>query len=281
MGEIINILNTILRLIQILIILGATVIFIYLGILFYFKKYDEVKKNLPYVILGLALLISVYSIPVIILSFLERSPTGLTSISQDMSRNNNTTTNNTISNNITCRIEFIDYDDNFSILGNSPRGFNNPSVRAENNSCILNINFITQPERAYVLCQYGHDNREQDGCWGIYRDRYPDGIERPLDFSAFEPLDNLNPTRRIERFPSAHNTIYCTSTEITREITVPLSDKRYIFVIFSSKPYATNLCSGTTSPIVDIREIDPNLPSDLHWGQEGVDIFDLIATSTR
>jgi len=74
MDEIISILNTILKILQVIIVLGSVGIFIYFGILLYLKKFDEVKKNLPYVLLGLALLISVYSIPVIILSFLERSP---------------------------------------------------------------------------------------------------------------------------------------------------------------------------------------------------------------
>jgi hypothetical protein len=37
----------------------------------YTKKIDEVKKNLPWILLGLALLFASYSIPALILSFLE------------------------------------------------------------------------------------------------------------------------------------------------------------------------------------------------------------------
>lgn len=71
MEEIKLILLKIIKIMQVLIILGSSLSLIYLGIMTYFKKYDEVKKNLPWILLGLVILITSYSIPVIILSFLE------------------------------------------------------------------------------------------------------------------------------------------------------------------------------------------------------------------
>ena len=56
---------------QVLIILGSSISFIYLGILTYSKRLDEAKKNLPWILLGLVILVVSYSIPVKILSFLE------------------------------------------------------------------------------------------------------------------------------------------------------------------------------------------------------------------
>ncbi len=71
MNEIKDILERIIRIMQIFIVLGSSISFIYLGFMLYSKKFDEVKKNLPIILLGLALLFASYSIPVIILSFLE------------------------------------------------------------------------------------------------------------------------------------------------------------------------------------------------------------------
>ncbi len=71
MTEIVNILHKIIRIMQIFIVLGSAIVFIYLGYMTYTKKIDEVKKNLPWILLGLALLFASYSIPVLILSFLE------------------------------------------------------------------------------------------------------------------------------------------------------------------------------------------------------------------
>jgi hypothetical protein len=71
MTEIVNILHKIIRIMQIFIVLGSAISFIYLGYMTYTKKNDEVKKNLPWILLGLALLFASYSIPALILSFLE------------------------------------------------------------------------------------------------------------------------------------------------------------------------------------------------------------------
>lgn len=71
MEQIVQVLLRILKFMQILIILASIASFIYLGIMAYFKKFDEVKKNLPWILIGLALLFAAYSIPVIVLSFLE------------------------------------------------------------------------------------------------------------------------------------------------------------------------------------------------------------------
>jgi hypothetical protein len=57
---------------QILILLGSAISFIYLGILTYLKKIEEVKRNLPLILMGLAILFSAYSAPVLLLSFLEK-----------------------------------------------------------------------------------------------------------------------------------------------------------------------------------------------------------------
>jgi len=72
MEEITRILLKIIRLMQILILLGSAISFIYLGILTYFKKIEEVKRNLPLILIGLAILFSAYSAPVLLLSFLEK-----------------------------------------------------------------------------------------------------------------------------------------------------------------------------------------------------------------
>lgn len=71
MESIVLILKRIIKIMQVLIILGSSVSFIYLGILAYLKRFDEVKKNLPIILLGLAILVLSYTIPVIVLSFLE------------------------------------------------------------------------------------------------------------------------------------------------------------------------------------------------------------------
>jgi len=71
MQEIANILLKILKIMQVLIILGSSLSFIYLGVMAYLKRWNEAKKNLPYILLGLALLVASYTIPAIILSFLE------------------------------------------------------------------------------------------------------------------------------------------------------------------------------------------------------------------
>ena len=71
MTEITNILQKIIKVMQVFIALGSTLAFIYLGYMTYTKKLDEVKKNLPWILLGLALLFVSYSIPVLLLSFLE------------------------------------------------------------------------------------------------------------------------------------------------------------------------------------------------------------------
>lgn len=71
MEEIIIILKRIINIMQVLIILGSSASFIYLGIMTYLKKWDEAKKHLPWILLGLTILVISYSLPVIILSFLE------------------------------------------------------------------------------------------------------------------------------------------------------------------------------------------------------------------
>jgi len=71
MTEVVNILYKIIRIMQIFIVLGSVIVFIYLGYMAYTKKLDEVRKNLPWILLGLALLFASYSIPALILSFLE------------------------------------------------------------------------------------------------------------------------------------------------------------------------------------------------------------------
>ncbi|MEM0231891.1 MAG: hypothetical protein QXG78_02115 [Candidatus Methanomethyliaceae archaeon] len=72
MDEIRIILLRIIKIMQVLIILGSSASFIYLGVLaIYHKKLDEAKKFLPWILLGLIILITSYTIPVIILSFLE------------------------------------------------------------------------------------------------------------------------------------------------------------------------------------------------------------------
>ncbi|MFZ8848025.1 MAG: hypothetical protein ACO2O4_02175 [Minisyncoccia bacterium] len=71
MTEIVNVLYKIIRIMQVFIVLGSAISFIYLGYMTYIKKIDEVKKNLPWILLGLALLFASYSIPALILSFLE------------------------------------------------------------------------------------------------------------------------------------------------------------------------------------------------------------------
>jgi hypothetical protein len=72
MEEITRILLKIIRLMQILILLGSAISFIYLGILTYLKKIEEAKRNLPLILIGLAILFSAYSAPVLLLSFLEK-----------------------------------------------------------------------------------------------------------------------------------------------------------------------------------------------------------------
>lgn len=46
MEQIVGILLRIIKVAQIIILLGSSIGFIYIGILFYFRKYNEVKKNL-------------------------------------------------------------------------------------------------------------------------------------------------------------------------------------------------------------------------------------------
>jgi hypothetical protein len=72
MEEITRILLKIIKLMQILILLGSAISFIYLGILTYLKKIEEIKRNLPLILIGLAILFSAYSVPVLLLSFLEK-----------------------------------------------------------------------------------------------------------------------------------------------------------------------------------------------------------------
>ncbi len=72
MEEIKGILERILRVLQIFIALGGILSLIYLGVLTYFKKIEDVKRNLPLILIGFALLFSTYSIPVLILSFLGK-----------------------------------------------------------------------------------------------------------------------------------------------------------------------------------------------------------------
>ncbi|MCS7183736.1 MAG: hypothetical protein NZ866_00055 [Patescibacteria group bacterium] len=264
MQEIIQILNLILRLLQSLIILGSIAIFVYLGLLFYFKKFDEVKKNLPYVILGLILLIAVYSLPLIILSFLERGPQDLDFSLDDQMINQNIQGR--------CQIRFIIFDNNNPILGIN----NQPQVNFRRGNCFLTIRFTTQPNLAYVLCQFGNDNRERTNCWGIYGEQYNSENNRvmgeSLDFSTFGSLENLNPTKRLIRFPSQSNTIYCSTTLITQNLSVKPSNKPYIFVIFSATP-GLNACQNSSSLII---KSGSNL-----WTRVGADAFDLITTSTR
>lgn len=71
MAGIEQVLLKILKIMQVIIVLASVASFIYLGILSYLKKFDEVKKNLPWILIGLIILFASYTIPVIILSFLE------------------------------------------------------------------------------------------------------------------------------------------------------------------------------------------------------------------
>ncbi len=71
MDEIVKVLLKIIKFMQVIIVLASVASFIYLGILTYSKKFDKVKEYLPWILLGLIILLASYSIPVIILSFLE------------------------------------------------------------------------------------------------------------------------------------------------------------------------------------------------------------------
>lgn len=276
MEEIIRILNTLLRILQTIIVLGSAGVFIYLGILFYFKKYDEVKKNLPYVVLGLALLISVYSIPVIILSFLEKgaSISSLPNNSLTTGLGTNGTRSGTGSGTsgggeINCQI--ITLSGSFQILTNL-------SIVAHNNNCDLSLTFQTTRERAYVLCQYGNDNQNRIDCWGIYGSRYntrDNSISADrIDFSGLDSVPLNQPTQRLSRFPPDRNTIYCTSLEtINYTISLPVSDKRYLFVLFAVDPHR-DYCSLGASTTVTVS-------GNTIWARPVYDIFGVIATTTR
>ena len=267
MAEIIKILNTILRLLQIIIILGSVAIFIYLGILFYFKKYDEVKKNLPYVFLGLALLISVYSIPVIILSFLEKNTSYQISFN-NFSNNLNSDINSDNSKVVNCQI--IGSLDSFLIL-------NHLTAQPKRDSCELNLQLTTATNSAFVICQYGNDDQNKENCWGIYGEVY-DANKREiirgsgLSFSALGMnLRNLNETKRLLRLPSSDSYIYCAALGLNQTITVPVSDKNYIFVIFYVEPN-TSTCPGFSGVT--------NKVSARYWTRRAADIFGLVATTS-
>lgn len=67
-----KIILNIISILQKFLVLGVSIMFIYLGILFYRNKYDEVKKYILWVIGGMILLFLAYTIPVLVFSFLKK-----------------------------------------------------------------------------------------------------------------------------------------------------------------------------------------------------------------
>ncbi|GIW65765.1 MAG: hypothetical protein KatS3mg094_284 [Candidatus Parcubacteria bacterium] len=240
MQEIINILNNILRIIQVIIILGSIGIFIYLGLLFYFKKFDEVKKNLPYVILGLILLISVYSLPVIILSFLEKENVA-DNISFSNNSNNIINSTTTSSTSATFFCELIGDDALVSDVAGTIIDSSSISITTSSSGCNLSFNIDTRPLQAYVFCTYKPLPMlvDQD-CWGIYGSSYlRNGIEiYNVIYSNLTEFPNIKgETKKIARYPSQAKSVFCTETSAKIEINNLIREEgNYLIFVFSAMP---------------------------------------------
>jgi len=281
MQEIISIIINVLRILQILIIMGSVVMFIYFGILFYLKKFDKVKENIIYPILGLVLLILSYSIPVVIISFLERGQVSLDNKNISSGRSDRSTSNSssgssttTSSTNFYCSIEGL-------FPNGSPQIINDVDLISTTSGCAFNITINTQPYSSYVLCSFKPEffltfTSPDLRCWGIYyssvnlinrRDSKKNYI---IDYnpSFFYSQNVQNITNRIFRLPSQDKYIFCETSTISSNYINLDTYGEYIYVIFRATP-DTNLRSLCQSK--SAHEVNANAWKREEW--EAIKIY--------
>jgi hypothetical protein len=266
MQEIISIIINVLRILQILIIMGSVVMFIYFGILFYLKKFDKVKENIIYPILGLALLILSYSIPVVIISFLERGQVSLDNRNISSGRSDRSTSSSgsgssttTSSTNFYCSIEGL-------FPSGSPQIINYVDLISNNSGCAFNITINTQTYSSYVLCSFKPEvflpfTSPDFRCWGIYYskvnliNRQDSKKNSIIDYnpSFFYSQNVQNRTDRIFRLPSQDKFIFCETSTISSNYINLDREGEYIYVIFRATPDTdlTSLCQSTSSQKVN------------------------------
>jgi hypothetical protein len=282
MQEIISIIINVLRILQILIIMGSVVMFIYFGILFYLKKFDKVKENIIYPILGLALLILSYSIPVVIISFLERGQVSLDNRNISSGRSDRSTSSSgsgssitTSSTNFYCSIEGF-------FPSGSPQIMNDVDLISNNSGCAFNITINTQPYSSYVLCSFKPEiysflpfASPDFRCWGIYYSRV-NLIERKYRMdsiinynpSFFYSQNVQNRTDRIFRLPSQDKYIFCETSTISSNYINLDREGEYIYVIFRATPVTnlTSLCQSKSA-----QEVNANIWKREEW--EAIKIY--------
>jgi hypothetical protein len=284
MQEIISIIINVLRILQILIIMGSVVMFIYFGILFYLKKFDKVKENIIYPILGLALLILSYSIPVVIISFLERGQVSLDNRNISSERSDKSTSSSssgssttTSSTNFYCSIEGL-------FPSGRPQIINHVDLISNNSGCAFNITINTQPHSSYVLCSFKPEvflpfTSPDFRCWGIYYSKV-NLIKRQdseknsiIDYnpSFFYSQNVQNRTDRIFRLPSQDKYIFCETSTISSNYINLDRDGEYVYVIFRATP-ATNLTSLCQSK--SAQEVNANV-----WIREGWEAIKIYVLS--
>jgi hypothetical protein len=268
MQEIISIIINVLRILQILIIMGSVVMFIYFGILFYLKKFDKVKENIIYPILGLALLILSYSIPVVIISFLERGQVSLDNRNISSGRSDKSTSSSSSGSSTTtsftnfyCSIEGLFPNEN-------PQIINDVDLISTTSGCAFNITINTQPYSSYVLCSFKPEiysflpfTSPDFRCWGIYYskvnliNRQDSKKNSIIDYnpSFFYSQNVQNRTDRIFRLPSQDKYIFCETSTISSNYINLDRDGEYIYVIFRATPDTnlTSLCQSTSSQKVN------------------------------
>ncbi|GIW66139.1 MAG: hypothetical protein KatS3mg095_0037 [Candidatus Parcubacteria bacterium] len=259
MEEIIRILNIILRLMQTVIILGSVGIIIYLGLLFYFKKFDEVKSKLPYVILGLVLLISVYSIPVIILSFLEKDYVAI-------NNPNSNNSNNPMSSGQSFVCELIGDDGLVSDAAGVIFDRSDVSFTTSSSGCTLKFNINVKPYLAYVVCSYLPSIAASQECWGIYGSGFSRGYITNYNIISSWLTQNtqniVSNTRRLARFPAQSKSIFCKEFSAQVEINNLLQKEgNYLLVIFAAMPTSSfpiniDSCINNPSLISTTTQVD-------------------------
>jgi hypothetical protein len=281
MQEIISIIINVLRILQILIIMGSVVMFIYFGILFYLKKFDKVKENIIYPILGLVLLILSYSIPVVIISFLERGQVSLDNRNISSGRSDRSTSSSgsgssttTSSTNFYCSIEGL-------FPSGSPQIINYVDLISNNSGCAFNITINTQPYSSYVLCSFKPEvfppfTSPDFRCWGIYYSKVnlikrQDGEKNSIiDFNHtfFYSQNVQNRTDRIFRLPSQDKYIFCETSTISSNYINLDREGEYIYVIFRATPVTnlTSLCQSKSA-----QEVNANVWKREEW--EAIKIY--------
>jgi len=269
MNDVVNVLLNILKILQILIIMGFVVMFIYFGILFYLKKFDKVKENIIYPIIGIILLVLSYSLPVIIISFLERGQASRLNNNLIFPRSNSDTdTSSPSEGNFNCLID-----------GLFPRG--DPQIIEEidlistTTGCRFNITITTKPSSAYVFCSFKPEifiplSSTNFNCWGLYyslvnlrEKRYSRSdyiIDHNPNFFVTQNIQSI--TNRIFRLPSQDRFIFCQTNTLSSNYINLDKEGEYIYVIFRATPVTnlTNICTTT-----QLQKIETNVWKREEW----------------